>query len=64
MVLLKMGKTEELKRIASEYQSVLPPEYKRRLGNRRQNQGLSTLGERTEVTGRASPLISAYLKIK
>jgi len=29
MVLLKMGKTEELKRLASDYQSVLPPEYKR-----------------------------------
>jgi hypothetical protein len=29
MVLLKLGKEDELKRVASEYQSVLPPEYKR-----------------------------------
>jgi hypothetical protein len=29
MVLLKMGKEDELKRVASEYQSVLPPEYRR-----------------------------------
>ena len=29
MVLLKLGKTDELKIIANEYQSVMPPAYKR-----------------------------------